>query len=165
MKYYLMTFCLGLIIGSLAMHFYQRKDPKEEIVRNYKKGESKINVTKGKETTKEKWVEKNNVAVLNNPDTAITTRESRYKVILEDSSYAGKLDIVTHPRTDSIKVFSSIKVREVERMRVDTVLISRVDTLETVKTVEKPDPAAFKNGLLTGIGISAAAVAVVIILL
>lgn len=164
LKYYVMVFLIGLILGGTLMYFVKKEETKKEEKVVLKKGESKISVTKGKEQVKEKWTkEKTKVAVLNNPVHALKTDESKYTMMLKDSSYTGTIDIVTNPRTDSIHVFTNIRVRELERLRVDTVLISRVDTLERVRVELKPNAPAFIKGFAAGVIVTALTVLAIVL--
>lgn len=89
--------------------------------------------------------------------------EAYFSEMFSEENLNLQIDVITYPAADSIdlKYFSEIKHRSYER--VDTVFISRVDTL--IRTVQlRPGQKAFYDSFEFGFGTAAAIIATILII-
>lgn len=159
----LISFIIGLVLGYVyRMNQEPDRDPVvDHTVTELKKGVEETKKIKGKEEIKE-TVKHYAGKVYKTP---AIIKEKTKEYLFKDSTdrYTMLLSIKVHKDSDTIDVVKMIDVKEVEKIRTDTLLVSRTDTLERTKyVVEKP---SFFEGRTFGFIAGGATVAIITVIL
>lgn len=161
----LFSFIIGLILGYVYRmnQVPDRSDPvPDQVTTQTIKGKENIKTIKGQEEYKE-TVKHYGEKKYKTP--AIIRDNGTKEYLYKDSTdlYTMLMNIRVHKDSDTIDIVKTIDVKQVERMRTDTLLVTRVDTLERTKyIVEKP---SFFEGRTFGFIAGGATVAIITVIL